>query len=277
MTFALDLSAFAKKTDARMEAVCVGIYCIRNMLDGKMYVGSSVNCGKRFAKHRAGLNTGQHHSSKLQRAWNKYGKEAFEFFVIEVVEDVENLLAKEQVWLDKLDTAKGGYNICCTAGSNLGKKCSQATKDRIALVRTGKKHLPESIEKMRAASTGRECSPATRAKLSVVGKSRSPEAEKRRALSQVGRKRSEETRLKMSIAQKGKKHSDETRSKLSAIVSASMTPQRRAEISASLMGRKNGPHTEESIAKMSAAKMGHVVSAETRAKISAAFALRRAA
>ena len=132
----------------------------------------------------------------------------------------------------------------------------------------------ESKKKMSDSAMGKVISAETRARMSAAKKTRPQEEIDRCAAGHIGGKRSPETRLKMSSAKLGKTHSLETRAKLSAIVSAAMTPQRRAEIAASLRGRKNCPPSAEVAAKISATKMGHEVSSETRAKISATLKLR---
>lgn len=85
----------------------VGIYKIRNKQDGKCYYGSSADVNKRFAQHRKTLQNNTHHNVHLQRAWNKYGENAFTF---EVVEECERnqMLIREQCYLD---TNVDGYNI----------------------------------------------------------------------------------------------------------------------------------------------------------------------
>ena len=64
-----------------------GIYKIINKINGKYYVGSSVNIkdypNNRWSRHIADLNANRHHNDYLQRAWNKYGQDAFEFIIIE--------------------------------------------------------------------------------------------------------------------------------------------------------------------------------------------------
>ena len=49
------------------------IYSITNLINGKMYIGSTVNTNVRWLKHKRELLNGTHHSNKLQRAFNKYG------------------------------------------------------------------------------------------------------------------------------------------------------------------------------------------------------------
>ena len=41
------------------------------------------------------LKNNKHHSIKLQRAWDKYGEENFEFKIEEIVDSLENLLNLE--------------------------------------------------------------------------------------------------------------------------------------------------------------------------------------
>ena len=94
----------------------MGTYEIRNKLDGMAYGGSSGNIERRRGDHRRALCRGKHHCIRFQRAWNKYGKDAFEFIVLEVIEDAVLRLAAEQIWLDIHHAAGTCYNIAITAG-----------------------------------------------------------------------------------------------------------------------------------------------------------------
>ena len=90
-----------------------GIYAIENTVNGKIYVGSAVNLGRRFKDHRVHLNQGKHHSLKLQRAWNKYGAAVFVFKILEAIKNHNELVLREQYWIDTLDVLGDfGYNIC---------------------------------------------------------------------------------------------------------------------------------------------------------------------
>lgn len=62
------------------------IYFIRNILNNKIYIGSTINSKKRFNEHRRKLRKNIHHSDYLQRAWNKYGEENFIFEIKEYCE-----------------------------------------------------------------------------------------------------------------------------------------------------------------------------------------------
>lgn len=79
---------------------CV-IYAIVHNASGKRYVGSTVDCLDRWKHHRSRLNKNIHHCSHLQRSWNKYGKEAFSFVVLETLPDNDSKLRRiaELKWL----------------------------------------------------------------------------------------------------------------------------------------------------------------------------------
>lgn len=100
-----------------------GIYQIVCAINGKRYIGSAVNLQHRWITHRRELRMGIHGNSYLQKSWDKHGEHAFQFHVLEFVE-VSDLLRVEQQWLDAAQTTDAaiGFNICPTAGSNLGRK-----------------------------------------------------------------------------------------------------------------------------------------------------------
>lgn len=104
------------------ERMSTGIYTIRCKPTGKLYVGSAINVAARWRIHRHALRHGAHHSSHLQRAWDKYGAASFEFSIVEQVADAAQLVAREQHYLDELKGFEDGYNNRPTAASNLGTK-----------------------------------------------------------------------------------------------------------------------------------------------------------
>ena len=72
---------------------CIGIYGIRNKINGHIYVGKTgMNFGDRWDSHKSLLRNGKHFNLYLQRAWNKYGEINFEFIIIEecVAEDLDD-------------------------------------------------------------------------------------------------------------------------------------------------------------------------------------------
>src|SRR5689334_15389338 len=119
-----------------------GIYKITNILNNKFYIGSAVSCGRRWNIHKCHLLKNKHHSKYLQNTFNKYGLNNFTFEIIELVEDFANdkailkecLLRREQYYIDSL---KPEYNIAPTAGSNLGYKFSEESRNKISSIVKG--------------------------------------------------------------------------------------------------------------------------------------------
>ncbi len=115
-----------------------GIYVIINIVTNKFYIGSASKLNNRKVKHLSDLRNGKHHSSYLQRSYNKHGKEIFIFKVLEYVDNKKNLLNIEQKYLDIYFNTGVTYNICGIAGSSYGRKHSDETKKRISYLQKKK-------------------------------------------------------------------------------------------------------------------------------------------
>ena len=89
----------------------LGIYKIENKVNGKVYVGQSVDITSRWKSHRSELKRGIHYNDHLQRAWNKYGENNFTFTVIEECKK-DDLNDKEIYWIDYFKSCEyeNGYN-----------------------------------------------------------------------------------------------------------------------------------------------------------------------
>jgi group I intron endonuclease len=223
-----------------------GIYKIVNANNGKVYVGSAVNIIVRWRNHKAALNAGKHTNAKLQRAWNKYGSDAFAFSMIEEVLDHSQIIAREQHWIDELSAAgRNGYNICPTAGSALGLKRSEETRKKQSIAATGRKMSPESVRATRAANVGRKQSQEEieRRRQAVVGRTLSDEHRKNLSAALKGKKKSASHIEKL----KGRTHSPEAIEKNRVAHSGKKhAPESRAKISAALAGKPKSPeHIEK--------------------------------
>jgi group I intron endonuclease len=119
-----------------------GIYKITNTVNGRFYIGSAVSFNRRWNVHRSQLVNRKHHSVLLQRAWNKYGSDAFKFEILEYVPK-ENLIEVEQRYIDELRPCdpRIGYNISDKASCvclpkeknpNYGKPMSDEQKQKIS-------------------------------------------------------------------------------------------------------------------------------------------------
>ena len=172
----------------------VGIYKIINKTNGKYYVGSSKNISGRkgrFYSHKHNLKSNKHYNHYLQRSWNKYGEDGFEFLIVEEVPE-ENLLMTEQKYLDLAKTEPDKcYNTRFIAGGGdmgkeiyalrskkyswynkgvdnpqYGKPLLEETKKKMSLAKKGlydgdkhplygKKRSKETLEKMRNSMLGK--------------------------------------------------------------------------------------------------------------------------
>lgn len=94
------------------EIIC-GIYCIQNRINHKRYVGSSKDIYARWLRHINSLNKGEHHSSHLQKSWNKYGQENFDFFILQRCNEYERF-QNEQIWYDYYDVSNKEYGYNCS-------------------------------------------------------------------------------------------------------------------------------------------------------------------
>lgn len=70
-----------------------GVYEIRNALNNKRYIGSSINIYRRWRDHKRMLNLSVHPNKHLQSAWNKYGEKHFVFKILETCEPI-----KDTIW-----------------------------------------------------------------------------------------------------------------------------------------------------------------------------------
>lgn len=108
-----------------------GIYLVTNTVDGKIYVGQSVNMEARWWQHRWGLKRGVHRNIHLQRAFALDGEQAFVFSVLEHCEPAI-LDEREQHYLDTLNPVDNGYNIMRHPRSAKGYKHSEEARRKIA-------------------------------------------------------------------------------------------------------------------------------------------------
>ena len=230
----------------------IGIYKITNTENGKCYIGSSMNISNRWNQHKIDLNRKNHHSIKLQRSFNKYGEEKFKYEIVEEV-SIEELLIREQFYINFFDSYNNGYNSVPTAGNNMGMIHSEETKNILRECSVGnknmlgKKHTEETKNIIREKLKGRSLSEETKEKMrNRIISEETKEKLRNRIPWNKGKKTSLETRKKLSESHIGKKQSQEVidnRVKLN-------TGQKRSEevkkkMSESMIGVKKRPMSEE--------------------------------
>jgi len=127
-----------------------GVYQIVNKINARRYIGSAISLNSRRRRHFLHLRRGIHHNQYLQRAYDKYGRDAFTFSVILYVPP-QDCMKVEQWFLDDWNPE---YNMCTDARSKLGLHHSKETKSKISASTKGRVHSPESIEKNRQSHLG---------------------------------------------------------------------------------------------------------------------------
>lgn len=112
-----------------------GVYKIINLNNQHFYVGSSNDIHGRWRGHKSLLRKNKHHSSRLQRAWNKYGESMFNF-VIEI--RCDNYKETEDIILKEHYGTTHCYNVCATSTGTTGYKHSESFKQYISKLNTGR-------------------------------------------------------------------------------------------------------------------------------------------
>lgn len=228
------------------------IYQIRNIINGKCYIGQTTcdDVRKRWSVERCRPH------GVLKFAFEKYGTENFEFLkIIEIPRTVENfkeMLAEREILeiQEKNTLVPYGYNLekggsvhthhphtrRKIGDAHRGKVVSRETREKLRISHLGQTPTPESIEKNRQAQLGKIISQATRRKISKanknkkrspetiekirkanLGRKQPPEEIQKRTEKLTGLKRTEATKEKLREAATGRKHTDETKKKLKDI------------------------------------------------------------
>lgn len=111
----------------KLNDVC-GIYSIFNLINGKRYVGSSVNLYNRLHEHLHNLKNNKAHNKHLQSAWNKYGEDNFIYNILEFC-NPEERFEREQHYIDSLMPE---YNLTLQVMANFGHSPSEETRLKIS-------------------------------------------------------------------------------------------------------------------------------------------------
>ena len=158
------------------------IYAIVNNVNRDMYVGSAVVVNRRWSAHRRDLVKQCHYNTRLQRAYDKYGASAFDWEIVQFVDDKTELIAREQFWMNFFAPV---YNGRLTANSPLGTKHSVETRAKMSAVAKKKVFTEDHKQNISKAKKG----------ICTI---------------------SEEQKKRLSVLNTGKVYSAETRAKISA-------------------------------------------------------------
>jgi len=262
------------------------LYVLQNTITDKTYVGQSVNPVSRLKVHRHSLNRGAHQNCYLQNAWAKYGKDAFESYILAEFSSKEEVDEAEKFYIRwfkaqglSYNNVDGGEGLCNPSAetrekirlAHLGRPSTEAQRAALELGRdkTGFVHSEESKQKMSNAKQGWRPSPELIEIVKQIHTGRPKSEEERRKLSEankgnqnfLGKHHTEEMKQKMSEARKGEGN---------PMYGKPATEERKRRLSETTKGRPGKPLTEEAKQKIREARAKQVmkpVSEETKEKI----------
>lgn len=137
------------------------LYQIKNLVNGHRYIGiTGRGLATRKSQHLWNARNGGR--TRLAAALRKYGRESFEFSVIEMVATRDEAVAAE---INFIEIHRPEYNVTKGGDGAVGIIVSQETREKLSknikerLTRNGnwwigRKQSPETLEKMRARMIG---------------------------------------------------------------------------------------------------------------------------
>lgn len=127
-----------------------GIYQILNTNNNKRYIGLSVDIYTRWQQHKQSLKNQTHRNIHLQRAWNIYGEESFDFSILELC-DKEELAKREIFWIQYYDSFNNGYNMTGGGDGTSDVVFSEERNRKISEAQKGK-YVPSGKDNPNAKS-----------------------------------------------------------------------------------------------------------------------------
>jgi len=97
----------------------MGIYQIKNLINGKIFIGCTKNLQGKINSYKFQLKQGCHMNRELQKDYIHFGEENFSFEVLDYLEPQEDpkydysedLIVLEEIWIEKLQPFDDkGYN-----------------------------------------------------------------------------------------------------------------------------------------------------------------------
>ncbi|HNR65428.1 MAG TPA: GIY-YIG nuclease family protein [Atribacterota bacterium] len=194
-----------------------GIFNVHSEGKNKVYIGKSEDIERRWKDHKRLLNANKHGLNKsgqtdhLQRAWNNYGSESFEFHILKLCKSEElNHWEKILTWDHQSFNPFCGYNR--TPGGETNTMTTEA-KEKLRQRMKGNKNM---LGKTHTAEVRKILSEVNKGNKNMLGKHHTKESNEKNRKWHLGRK-CPESGIKISIANKGKKkpiRTEEHRKKL---------------------------------------------------------------
>lgn len=128
------------------------IYCYTNKINGKRYIGQTINPEQRYSAHKSAAYNKNNYEYKtpFHAAIRKYGWENFDYTIlVQDVNDIDLLNSLECYYIKAYNSkVPNGYNIL-DGGSNAAKPKSIATRQKLTWAQA--ELTPEEILELRLA------------------------------------------------------------------------------------------------------------------------------
>jgi group I intron endonuclease len=240
----MDLKRFPSKA---------GIYKLTCKINGKIYIGKSVNINRRMGNYRRyDKSIGIYFRSALL----KHGWDSFEVEILEAFENFDKKNEKDNKFLIDMETSyielfdstnrEIGYNLCKFSNDSTGIKLSEETRLKMSIAQKGRKMSEETKEKISQSNKGKPKSKEHAAKCRLAG---------------LGYKHSEESKEKIRQGNKGKKLSEEHRQILIEVnKNRVITEETREKMRNIQRGNSNasGKRSEESKKRMRESRLAYL-------------------
>ena len=176
------------------------VYVHTNKINGHRYVGcTKLDIESRWKRHLKSARTGS--ECAFHRAIRKYGPDAFEHEVIEVLSTQSGAFLAEKLWIEQFGSVvPNGYNLSTGGEGNPGLRHTDETRARMSEShrgnhsRLGIKHTEETRAKMSESRTG--------SLNHMTGKHHTEEAKEKLRAINLGKRYGDDVRARMSESQR---------------------------------------------------------------------------
>lgn len=124
-----------------------GIYYIKNIINNKLYIGQSIDIYARLSRHKTDLRGGRD-SKHLQKSYNKYGENNFEFAVLMEC-PIDDLDYWEKYYIAKWNTQSADFGYNLDGGGSKSRLMSEETKCLLSQFLMGHAVSEETRNKIR--------------------------------------------------------------------------------------------------------------------------------
>jgi len=174
------------------------IYKATNKINGKIYIGQTVQpLNKRIIEHLCHALL-KKDNSYFHNAIRKYGKENFIWEIVAECNLLEELNRAEVKTIEKYNTFENGYNLTRGGEGSIGFKPSNETKRKMSGSHMGKTLSEEARRKISESQIGE--------KNYNFGRCPTEETKRKMSESHIGKIFSEETKKKIGESQRGEKN-----------------------------------------------------------------------